>query len=329
MKLDREQSVSQLIRLAGEREMPSAEAMRRARLAAEQSWRRGIAAQPARPRRAAIFATWALATAAGIAALAWFAWNRDTVRAVPDRVATIAVVEGQVSMREATRDGPAARHTEVLAGTTLTATDGRVATNFADTLSLRLDRYTRVRFDSRVHVTLLQGSLYVDSGGLGVGPPLTITTPAGDVSHVGTQFQVTVSAQGTRVRVREGRVMLERDAAPAALAVAAGDELEVRGDEASWRHGMPSFGPEWEWSAGVAPALAIEDRPLAEFLTWIAREHGWQLQFADAALQARTHDIRLHGTLEDLDAPAMLGRMALVTGVPLEIHAGVLTVGTR
>ena len=85
----------------------------------------------------------------------------------------------------------------MLSGTVLATGDGRVAVSFADALSLRLDRGTRLRFDGHERVTLLQGALYVDSGGLNVGPPLTIATPAGEVRHVGTQFQVRVSGEIT------------------------------------------------------------------------------------------------------------------------------------
>ena len=66
---------------------------------------------------------------------------------------------------------------------------------------------------------------------------------------------------------------------------------------------------------------------MAEFLAWMAREHGWQLHFSDEALQRRAQEIHLHGSLDGLDAPAMLERVALVTGVPLSLGDGVLAVG--
>jgi len=157
-------------------------------------------------------------------------------------------------------------------------------------------------------------------------PALRIETPAGVVRHVGTQFQVQVSGNTTRVRVREGRVLLER-ASGAPTDIAAGDELRVAGSDLRWQHGLPSFGADWEWSALIAPPLEIENRPLAEFLAWTAREHGWQVQYSNESLQHRTLDIRLHGSLDQLDSAAMLERVALVTGVNLEAREGVLWVG--
>jgi hypothetical protein len=59
----------------------------------------------------------------------------------------------------------------------------------------------------------------------------------------------------------------------------------------------------------------------------MAREHGWQVQYSDETLQHRTLDIRLYGSLDQLDSAAMLERVALVTGVNLAARDGVLWVG--
>ena len=148
--------------------------------------------------------------------------------------------------------------------------------------------------------------------------------------HVGTQFQVRVTGETTSVRVREGRVLLTRGpGSQDTTDIATGDELSVTGNEVAWRRGLPSFGADWEWSASVAPQLEIENRPLAEFIAWMAREHGWQIRYGDETLQQRTHDIRLHGSLDELGADAMLERVSLVTGVPMSVRDGVLWVGGR
>jgi hypothetical protein len=91
--------------------------------------------------------------------------------------------------------------------------------------------------------------------------------------------------------------------------------------------GLPTFGSDWLWAASIAPALQIENRPLAEFLSWLSREQGWQLRFASDELQEQATQIRLHGSLDGLDSLAMLERVALVTGVPLQTRDGVLWVG--
>lgn len=324
---DAESTIERLIKLAGVRDMPSPEGMERARQAAQESWTRALAGRGSAPvRKSRLTATLGVALAAGIAALAVFVWTSRTAPAAPVLVARIATIVGTASLHAERGEMVARAALPILTGTTLSTREGRVAITFGDSLSLRIDRRTRLRFDSRDQVTLLEGALYVDSGGINAVPALRIETPAGIVRHVGTQFQVQVMGTATRVRVREGRVLLER-ASGVPTDIAAGDELRVVGDDLRWRRGLPSFGADWEWSAAIAPALEIENRPLAEFLTWMAREHGWQVQYADETLQHRTLDIRLHGSLDSLDSAAMLERVALVTGVKLEARAGVLWVG--
>ena len=71
----------------------------------------------------------------------------------------------------------------------------------------------------------------------------------------------------------------------------------------------------------------IENRPLSEFLAWLAREQGWRVHYASERLQEQAAQIRLHGSLEGLEVAAMLERVVLVTGVKLEVRHGVLWVG--
>ena len=322
---DSERSIERLIKLAGERDMPTPEGMERARLAAHESWSRMLGGQAPVPRRSWLKPVLGFALAAGIAALALSTWTQRPMPAAPELVARIATLTGDVLFE----GKPVARVAQPIhAGTTLATSDGRVALTFGDSLSLRIDRHTRIRFDGRDRMTLFAGALYVDSGGINAVPALRIETPAGVVRHVGTQFQVQVAGLTTRVRVREGLVLLTR-ASGAPTDIAAGDELQVTGDDLQWRRGLASFGAEWEWSAGIAPALEIENRPLAEFVTWMAREHGWQVRYGDEGLQQRAFDIRLHGSLDRLDSEAMLERISLVTGVSLRARDGVLWVGGK
>jgi ferric-dicitrate binding protein FerR (iron transport regulator) len=333
MNAGNDRSIENLIRLAGGREMPSAEAVERAHAAAERSWQLGLAPTPRRSwvagRGKALLAC---AATAGVVVLMLLVTHRappPQAPRVPQLVARVATLQGVVAMDDDVAARPLSRAAEVRSGDRLTTAEGRVATAFSGGLSLRLDRHTRVRFDGPDRVTLLEGTLYVDSGGLNAGPPLVVATPAGEVTHVGTQFLVSVSIDATSVRVREGQVVLAPATGDASTTVAAGDELEIRGGRQSMRHGAPAFGAPWDWLASVAPTIPIEGRPMSEFLAWLARERGWQLRYADAAIQRRSREIRLHGSLDGLDTAGMLERVGLVTGFELVARDGVLSVETR
>jgi hypothetical protein len=312
-------SIETLVRLAGERDAPSARGFERARAAAFAAWQQGLrAAESARPPRRAAW----LAAAAGVMSVAIIgAWYWNASRTVI--VARVASVDGDAILSGA-RAGTPIPDSTVLAGQLIDSRSGRVALAFG-ALSLRIDRDTRLRLDSPDRVTLLAGNVYVDSGGVNAFTALSIATPAGDVSHIGTQFLVTVADRVTSVRVREGRVTLETG--QAAHEVSAGERLEVDGTNARLVGAQVAHGSDWEWAAAIAPAFDVENRPLAEFLAWFAREHGWQLAYADATQQTRAQSVRLHGSFEGLGANAMIERVSLITGIPLTLRDGALTVG--
>jgi ferric-dicitrate binding protein FerR (iron transport regulator) len=316
--------IESLLKLAGERDQPSREGLARARAAAEAAWQKGLreraSAAPVTPARRYWFL--GLGAAASVLLAVWVLLKTDEGAGSPVVVAQVVVVEGTPRLD----DTRLSANAPVLNGGMLDTDGGRVALTIGDALSLRVDRRTRLRFEGAGHVTLLEGTVYVDSGGLTGHTPLRIDTPAGAVRHVGTQFQVNVS-EGTRVQVREGRVILARK--DQLLDIGAGDVVEVMAGRTRIDHGQPAFGAAWEWAAATAPAFDVENRPLGEFLAWLAREHGWQLRYVDVGLQSRSQEIRLHGSVAGLDTAGMLERMALVTGVPLMVRDGVLTVGER
>lgn len=316
--------IESLLKLAGERDQPSADAVQRARAAANLSWQQGIREGGSgghRPRKAHVFA-WAMAAALVAVAASLWLW---AVRPAAVEVARVAALQGQASLDSGRSLAIAAA---VNGGEILSTGDGRLALSLGDALSLRIDRDTRLRLDGSDQVTLLEGALYVDSGGLNARTALRIHTPAGAVRHVGTQFQVRVAGARTRVQVREGRVVLLQ-ASGASVDLGAGDSADVTGTGVHVERDQPGHGVDWEWAAATAPAFDIENRPLSEFLAWLAREHGWQLLYADAATQTRAQDIRLHGSLSTRDASGMLERAALITGMPLALDDGVLRVGAR
>jgi ferric-dicitrate binding protein FerR (iron transport regulator) len=315
-------SIEALVRLAGERDRPSAAGMERARAAAHEAWQQSLREGRAAHRRSH---TWLLALAASVvlaAAGVWW-WQPTTGGPV---VAHVTAVQGEILLEGGASDeGRLEPSSPVRAGSVLDTRGGRLALQMGDALSLRLDRGTRLRLVDAERVVLLQGALYVDSGGLNMPGSLRIDTPAGTVRHVGTQFQVRLVARGTRVDVREGRVVLE--AAGRSVDVGAGDRVVAADGSIEVQHGIAGFGETWAWVATLAPDFAIDNRPLDEFLTWLAREQGWQLRYADPALQLRSREIRLHGSVAGLGAMDMLERVSLITGVPLVVEQGVLLAG--
>ena len=301
--------IARLLRLAGPRERAPLVRAERVREAVRGQWRRGV-----RHRRRRRQAMWvgAATLAASVAGLV--ATRRPGAPPPPAEAPLVATLEAVAgSPRTAAGEAalaPIALGDGLRAGDRLeTAAGDRVALRLLTGASLRLDVDSRLRLLSPTRVELLRGAVYVDSGAAPLAATqLEVETPWGLARDIGTQFEIRVQplpASALRVRVREGRVQLdrqgERHEAPAGLEL----EMDAAGHLA--RRPVSQNGPDWAWTLAIAPPFELEGRRLADFLDWVTRETGLQVRFADPALEYTTADCVLHGSLRGIapdEAPA-------------------------
>jgi ferric-dicitrate binding protein FerR (iron transport regulator) len=152
-----------------------------------------------------------------------------------------------------------------------------------------------------------------------------VQTKAGFVEHQGTQFEVVVDGE-VRVRVREGVVQFHR---PAGIETAeAGVELVVPVDGPVERHVLATHGREWSWMESLAPEYEIEDRPLIDFLQWVARETGRQLDFADDRAREVAARTRLHGSVDGLVPLEALTHVLSTTTLRFELRGDAIRIST-
>src|SRR5689334_11380018 len=116
MSTEPDRSIETLIRLAGEREMPSEEATARARDAAEQSWRRLLAT---RPPRAHSRVPLALAAALGLVVLGVYAWTQREPAPPAVIVARVVMLDGGAQILRGRAAQLARPGTEVASGAVL------------------------------------------------------------------------------------------------------------------------------------------------------------------------------------------------------------------
>ena len=216
-----EAGIEELLRQVGARDEPAADMMREVESAVHAEWQ-GMLQERRRKRR---FVTFGVAASALLAIGAGVLGVRYLEPTTPIQVAEITRVDGHLLVRpqsQAAREIAVAQ--SVSTGETIQTDDrSRAAMQFGDGVSLRLDHDTIVKVASADELVLTAGALYVDSGVETQGKthtPLTITTDAGSVRHVGTQYQVRTHADEMEVSVREGRVMIANAPAPAAVSPA-------------------------------------------------------------------------------------------------------------
>ena len=315
-----ERDMAALLRAVGARPTAPASDMAQVRAAVANEWRATVAARQ-RQQRVRRFTGWAAAASVAVAACGvWLA--RPLLQSEPQVVASLARVVGTVEQNRG--DGrwtPVASAGSIESGTRLrTDGDGRAALRLASGIELRLDARTLVALDDGSHATLAKGAVYVDAGEPSgtPGPEFDLATPAGTISHLGTQYAARIADRGVLVGVREGRVRVSTDQGD--VIGNAGEELTVAAGAVS-RAPLASTAASWNWVGSVTPPFDIEGRTVESFLVWAARETGRTVVYAspEAARQARS--VTLRGTVAGLTPEEAVQAVLSTTSLQPQVQA--------
>lgn len=321
-----ERSLRRLLEEAGARESAPPEELEAIRAAALSTWE-----QVVRSRRRRRRMRWLAAFAAALTAATGIAlWWEEREPAAPQAVARVVARGGEV-LEISAEGGRVPAGGSVEAGTvveTAAATSpraGRASLRLAGGAVVRVDAGTRLRLASAGRLELERGAVYADSGPGPDAAGLRIETPLGTARDVGTQFEVRLGpGAGVTVRVREGRVELDRDGRT--LVAAAGRQLVVHADGSREESALAPWSEVWHWTLEAAPPFDIEGRSLGELLDAAARESGWTVRFAPPALEAEARRIVLHGSTGDLTVDRAALAVLPGAGLSGSVESGILTV---
>ena len=320
--------IGPLLRLAGPRETVPADRRHRVRAAVHAEWR-----QQTRIRSRRLTVGWslgALAAAALVLIGVRVSVRDDTAGPIaPQEIATIESLNGP-AQRVASGDTPVGGRffqigDRIRVGDGVdTMNGGLAALRLSSGASVRLDRGTRLRLLSGTALALEAGAIYVDSANVPGAPSLEVRTALGVARDIGTRFEVRFNGAALRVRVRDGLVRVNHsrqshDASP-------GEELTLDGDGNMVRRPVPVFGAEWAWTFPLARPFDLEGRSLRDFLDWITGENGWQLRFADSAIEQNARTTILHGSILGLTPAEALAAVLPTSGVEHRLESGVLLV---
>lgn len=314
--------VASLLRAAGKRTEPPEDAYRQVLAAATDAFRSKTSKRHER--------TWLLwAGAAGIAVFAiglMLQWKPPAAQREP--IASIERVIG--SVEQATGDvwSPLGETTVAFTrGTKIrTLAGGMAGLTLDGGTSLRLAADTEIMLDTPPQLYLQRGTIYLDHAG-GVGAGYRIETPAGTARDVGTQFELQVAGKALRLRVREGRVEIDRDGQR--QAGSAGEQLELDVKGAVTRSSIAATDAAWQWAEAVAPAPDIDGRPASVLLAWVARETGRQLHYETTAVESRATNVILHGNIRHLAPLAALDAMLATTDLEYTLVGDTMEVRIR
>jgi hypothetical protein len=209
-------------------------------------------------------------------------------------------------------------------GTRITTHGGRAAIVLANGVELRLDSHTDITLDTQGSMSLARGALYLDSSHR-TGPPETVAIVARGavVRDIGTRYEVRLSDEELRVRVRDGRV--EVSSAFGMREADRGGQLRVTSSGIISSRAATS-GADWDWIVRAIRPPQLEGRPLAEFLAWAEREGGRPIRFADPALERANRATVVYGAIDSLTVEEALDVVLPSCGLARRTDGEVITI---
>jgi ferric-dicitrate binding protein FerR (iron transport regulator) len=314
--------VESLIRSAGRRADPPADAYREVLMAATDAFRR----KSARHRQGRWFAVAAAAATVVVAALQVARWDAPTRG---DALATVERMAGVVELAQGEAWLPLEGHRGSLGtGRRLrTRSDGRVALALAGGASLRLAGDTEILLDAHRRLFVQQGTIYVDGGTGADAERLEVVTPAGTARDIGTQFELQVAGARLRLRVREGSVSIERGGR--SHLGSAGEQITIDDFGGVERGSIAPSADAWAWAEALAPLPDMDGRPAAQLISWVARETGRRLRYESPAVEERAAAVILHGNIRHLPPLAALEAMLATTDLEYALEGDTIEVRAR
>lgn len=278
----------------------------------------------------------AMAASVAVAAIgAWFAL--PLLNQPATALATLSRVSGAVEAGAGGDWQPAAVRQTLTAGQGIvTGPQGRAALRLRDGVTLRLDTDTRIALLTPERIVVTRGAVYLDAGPeSGVADPLVIESRFGTTRHLGTQYEVRVAPAAMLVSVREGRVEIAGSGSAAQAQgqakaqLSAGEQLLLKADGSMQRQSVERTAALWDWTQEVTPPFAIEQRTLPEFLAWVSRETGRELEFISPQLQSSAAEIVLRGSIAGLRPDAALAAVMATTPLDYTADRGLISVQPR
>lgn len=265
--------------------------------------------RPVRRRPIVLQPLW-WAVAAGLllstALLAW-RWSSSAPGTPPQDYARVERLDATALVQVDGRDVVAGR-TTLAAGAHLAVRNGRAALRFADgtTIDLMTDASLVAGPDAPGRSIVLEaGTVTATVASQPAERPLRIRTPQGEVTVVGTIFDLAVDAEWTRIAMFSGRVRLAGVDGVGAIPVVAGQRAAVRRgglpqleEDGSVR--MPMAAPGVAGPGSAPTSRSVRIGPSADGYAWIAKPRAvtghetlLAVKKADGTDRAKTREIFL------------------------------------
>ncbi len=316
--------LDELLRHSSPRPAPAADKTASARAELRREWQE-LTGQRQRRRRTRAFAI-AASLLLGLV-IATLSWRAPVTEFVP--VATLDKTFGTVYLLgEDSELRPTETLDTIYSGQAIvTGNDSGLSVAWGSGGSIRVDENTRIRFTDAETAFLEDGRVYFDSvyslhaaTGAGDSPLFALDTRQGEVTHFGTQYMAAIEGDSLVVSVREGKVLIRGRLHE--QHVDSGQQAILTGSQRPSLLSISRSGAQWDWVSRTMPTADVDGRTLSEFLDWVSRELGLDLQFEGDA-EAVAQKAILRGTVDALPEDALRLRLA-TAALDWRIEEGVI-----
>jgi ferric-dicitrate binding protein FerR (iron transport regulator) len=285
-------TLARVIKAAGPRRTPPAEAYNAVFEASHAAWQTKLSAS--RRQR------WRYALAASVAVAVCSVLFLQFVNPDQATLATMQLVRGDVALFSSDSGNwmpLRERGTPLKKGDRVrTAGSAGVALQLASGVSLRLSENSELEVDADEVLNLIAGTAYIDSGG--TNRSVQFTTPLGIVRDIGTQFEVRITDADLRVRVRSGLVEIQQN--NLIETASAEQQFELSRNGRISRSEISAQNREWAWAEALAVVPDAEDLSIATYLSWAANELGRPLVFESDSTKLSAEFESWYGNLSGL-----------------------------
>ena len=170
----------------------------------------------------------------------------------------------------------------------------------------------RVMLDAPGRCTCSHGTIYVDGGARPGRRALEVVTPAGTARDLGTQFELQVAGAALRLRVREGRVAIDRGGRSLTGRRGRTDLDRRPGRCLARTHRAGCDGLALGGGRSRRCRTSTASRP-PTLIAWVARETGRRLRYESPVVEQRAATVILHGDIRHLAPLAALEAMLATT----------------
>ena len=326
-RADDEQSLANLLRLAGERPEIPLSIESRVHHRVQQEWQASTTKPNGDKVYAEVHKSWRRSAgqgrllrwlmpigvaASGILAFTLLSQPEPLPASV---IATVASVIAPTPSANNYAQGAAVYEGDVLE----TGPNGGLSLLLARNATLRIDENTRLRVDKVDEFTLLSGRIYADTGQfIYRDGGLTIDTPFGVVRDIGTQFSISANASSLDVAVREGRVELAHQST--AYSARMGERLTLSQGQVASVSELDTHDAYWNWIVNLTPAYDTANKSLLDFLKWAARETGRELRFETDESRMFAMRTDVHGSVTGLTPDEALEAVLSTTTLEYRIE---------